>query len=904
MNPDLWRRAQPLFEEGRGLAPEAWDGFLTERCGDNEDLRREVRALLEGDRLAPEGFLLREQGPPGSESLAGRSLGQYRLVRHLGTGGMGEVYLAERADAEIHKRVAVKVLRPALVSPDMARRFRTERQILASLEHASIARFLDAGTTDDGMLFLVMEYAEGQPIDAYCDSHRLSTDERLDLFSKVCDAVHFAHQNLVVHRDLKPANILITAEGSPKLLDFGIAKLLNPELSGTAATVFGRPMTPEYASPEQVRGEPVTIASDVYSLGVLLYHLLTGHLPYRITGSSPVEIERVICETEPERLSTAVLQREEVPREDGTTAVLTPESVSQTRDGDPARLRRRLAGDLDGIVLMALRKEPQRRYASVEQLAADIRRHRAGFPVLASGDSLAYRSRKFLRRHRLGVAFAGAIAVLVLGFGIAMGALAARLAAENRRAEVERGRAEEVTSFLTGIFEVSDPSQATGETVTAREVLDAGARKLTRELEGQPAVQAELMRTVGTIYRRLGLYDRASAMLEAALERRRRLFGEPHEKLAQSLNDLAILKEDQGDYPTAERLYRQALEMRRQLFGPRHLEVAQSLNDLAAVLWATGRYDEAEAAYRETLTLRRQLLGEEHPEVAKSLSNLGVVLWSRGRYREAEACHQEALAMRRRLFGEGSLEVADSLNNLAIVRQALDDATGAEAMYRQSLELYTKLLGERHPRVVDALNNLGFVLQGQGKYAEAEPWHRKALARRRELYGDDHPGVAQSLENLGFVEMSQESYGAAERDLREALAIRRKVFGEEHRTVADALRILALTLRGKGEPEAAEVLLRQVVEVRRRLLGEDHPEVADALLDLGDLLTAQGRYAEAEPLLLESYGDLRASQGASSATLRTVLETLVSLYDAWGRPEQAAQQRRKLAELAAEPAPG
>jgi serine/threonine protein kinase/tetratricopeptide (TPR) repeat protein len=865
MDAERWQRIRTLFGAALERSPDELSAWLAAECGEDSALREEILSLLaahrEGGDLLPEPPL-----PPLSDPLAGQRLGPYEVRQRLGGGGMGVVYLALRVDGQFKKRVALKVLKPGMDSEEILRRFRTERQILAALEHPNIARLLDGGTTDRGLPYFVMEYVEGSPITGYCDRENLSIPERLRLFRTVCSAVQFAHQSLVVHRDLKPGNILVGTDGTPKLLDFGIAKLLNADLSSQtmAWTAIGtQPFTPDYASPEQVRGGHITTASDVYSLGVLLYELLTGHHPYGDQGCTTAEMMHRITEVEPER----------------------PSNRAQRLGG--RRLARQLAGDLDTIVMTALRKEPHHRYTSVEQLSEDVRRFLEGLPVLARKATFTYRLRKLALRHRLGAAVAATAVLAVVLFGAGMAGLALRLARERSRAEQERARAEQVTGFLTDLFEVSDPSRATGETVSARSLLDASARKIETDLKDQPEAQADLMETMGMIYRRLGLLDRALPLVESALARRQHLLGPDHPKVAQSFNDLGLLHEDKGEYDLAATQYRQALDLRRRSFGPSHPEVAQSLSDLAGVLWAQGDYDAAEKGFREVLAMRRKLFGDHHLEVAKSLNNLGVILWSRGRYDEAEQPLREALAIRRQRLGEVNLEVADIRSNLALVVQAQGRYTEAERLERDVIGVQRKLLDPEHPRLADSLNNLGFLLEVLGRYKEAAPLLDEALVIRRRRLGESHPKVAESLHNLGFAAQGMGDLRAAESYHRSALAIRRGVFGEKHRTVADSLGQIAAVLQSQGRPEAAEALWRQALAIRQEVLGRDHPETAATLSDLAALLTAGRRLAEAERLAREAVRLLASRQPGNVLENATAQSVLGGCLAAGGRFDEA-----------------
>ena len=795
----------------------------------------------------PETRTMAAQGhPPAPE----RRIGPYRILRELGHGGMGTVYLAARADEQFHKRVALKIIRAGADSAEVVRHFKRERQILAGLDHPNIAKLLDGGTTDDGLPYFVMEHIEGQPLLQYCDSRCLAIPERLKLFQPVCSAVQYAHRNLVVHRDIKPGNILVAEDGSPTLLDFGIAKLLNPGLAGEAPTATAMVMTPEYASPEQARGGRITTATDVYSLGVVLYELLTGHHPYRLTSRQPLDILKAVAEQEPEKPSTVVGRTEELT---GSQPLrITPEGVAKAREGTPETLKRRLRGDLDNILMMALRKEPQQRYASVEALSDDLRRYLEGRPVRARKPTLGYRAGKFVRRHVMGVSASVAGVLLLAGFAVAMAVQSARVARERDLAQRERATAQRVSAFLVDLFKVSDPSEARGNTITAREVLDKGVANIAAELKDQPEVRATLMDTMGDVHRNLGLYDKAIPLL------------------------------------------REALETRKTALGNEHVDVATSLNNLGNVLYDKGDYGAAEGLYRDALAMRRKLLGNEHQDVATSLSNLANVLYRKGDYPGAEGLHREALAMRRKLLGHEHSDVAKSLNNLAIVLMEKGDYAGAEDLYRESLSMLRKLFGNEHPRVATGLNNLANVLAQTGDYAGAEALLRESLALGRKLLGNEHPGVAFSLHNLAIVLMERGDTAGAEAFHREALAMRRRLLGNEHPNVAMSLASLAENLCREGRPAEAEPVALEAVAIFRKALPSGHPYTAEAESIRGGCLVLLHRYAEAEPLLLGSHPVLETTMGGRSLEARNALVRIVRLYEAWGKQDKAAPFRARL----------
>lgn len=846
MTPDRWTRVQALFEAALGQAPADRAAYLRAACDGDAGLFEEVASLLDADNDSLpmlDGLALEHAedllptATPDDEvpAFEGTVIGAYRLLRLLGEGGMGLVYLAERADGLYEQQVALKLIKRGMDSAQIVRRFEVERQILARLQHAHIARLLDGGLTDDGRPYFVMEVVDGEPIDVYCDTHRLTVDERLNLFATVCQAVVYAHANLVVHRDLKPENILVTPDGTVKLLDFGIAKVLQDDDDVTRLTqVGGRILTPGYASPEQLRGEVIGTASDIYSLGVVLYELLAGQRPPAATGEA---YSQTLATTEPERPSTAVSQS---PGEQATT-------VSTARRTQPDKLRQRLAGDLDVICLKALRSEPERRYGSVEAFAEDVRRHRVGLPVLARPDTVGYRVRKFVQRHRTGVALT---TVTVLVIAALVGFYTTRLAEERDRAQIEAAKAQQVAAFLQDLFEVSSPSQSRGETVTARELLDRGAERLDADLADQPEVRATMYDVVGSVYRELGLYDDAASLLQQALTTKRDVYGADAAEVATTLTQLGITHRVQGDYAAADSAYRAALAIQQATYGPEHADIAETLTNLAVVVRRQGDLPRAETLAREALAQRIQFLGFDDEEVAGSMNNLAVILSLQDKMEEADSLYALATGVLRRTAGDLHPGVASMLNNRAYIRGQLGDLPASEALYREAIMAKRSLLGPDHPGLVRNLNNLTSTLMSQEKYAAADSVLAEAFTISEAALPDAHPDVGISLAHRGRLRAAQGRAAEAGRDFLASIDVRRDVYEAPHHRIASSLHGLAQALSDQGRHAEAEATQREGLAMSRAL--EREADIARDLRSLGDILTAAGQHAAAEPVLRDA----------------------------------------------------
>jgi serine/threonine-protein kinase len=918
MDPERWQAVREIFRGALERQAEARPRYLDGACDGDGELRAEVESLLDAHRDAG-GFLDPgaggpDPGPPASdppgpetadEDAEGRRVGAWQLSRRIGSGGMGTVYLASRADAAFDKRVAVKLLHGGADSDEIVRRFRVERQILAGLDHSNIARLLDGGSTEDGRPYLVMEYVDGQPIDRYCDAHELSVEARVRLFRKVCDAVRFAHRNLVVHRDLKPSNILVGDDGEPKLLDFGIAKILDPAGGLEPTLTAQRAMTPGYASPEQLLGKPITTASDVFSLGVLLYLLLTGKKPFGIRGGSPIEALWAAREATTEPPSVAVSEEPDPPPEPPKT----DREARRRRRAEVTRRRRRLEGDLDNIVLMALRKEPDRRYASVEQLSDDLGRHLDGLPVRARGDSPGYRVGKFVRRYPFAVAATAALVLAILGFGVVMAVQRNQIAAERDRAEaqrqateIERRRAEEVTAFLVGLFEGSDPFvREDASDLDARELLDRAARRLAGELETTPGIRAELEHTIAVIYRRLGLPDAAEPLLASSLEARRRAFGGDHPKIAESVAEKAALLADRGDYKAAAAMHRQALDMRLRHLGPDHGDVADSLGSLAALAHAEGGFDEAEDLYHRTLTIQRRL--GDGARTADTLRRLALTVQSLGDYPRAESLFREALEIFRRRYGDDHLQVATTRLYLGHLLVARGDVDPAEAAYREALEGLHRAFGDEHVEIANCLHSLAWIHNARGHRDQAETLYREALEMLRQLRGDGHPELAPTLGQLAGVLKSQGDLDGAERLYRQALDIRRKSLGTESPYLVIHLTDLAQLQLDKSQLAKAEATLDEALAIGRKAFPRGHWRISYAEGVLAECRIAAGRHPEAERLLLDAYAVLSELKGEKAPVTLHTLRRLVILYESWEKPEDAERYRTELARLSSPEVP-
>jgi tetratricopeptide (TPR) repeat protein len=846
VNRERWQRIESIFHGALDRPAAARQSYLDEACAGDRALRDEVLAMLaqhdtDPDFLEPVVQLsaLGLELSAGAESREPKAqrYGAYRLVRELGAGGMGVVFLAMHEGPDFQRAVALKVIRRGLDTEDVLRRFQLERRILAALRHPNVANLVDAGQTEDGRPFFVMDFVEGMPIDDYCESRKLSVTQRLKLIQQVCDAVQHAHNNLIVHRDLKPGNILVSQAGVPILLDFGIGKLLDPrETAGEQASTrtTARAFTPEYAAPEQIRGEPVSTATDVYGLGLLLYMLLAGRRPF--SPENGFAFEKAVLETEPPR----------------------PSSFGG----------RELAGDLDTIVLKALRKEPERRYTSVAALSDDIQRHIDGKPVLAHADTFGYVAGKFIRRNRVWVAAATVAAgSLIAATGLSL--------YQARAVARERDKAVAVQTFLLEMFGASG---GRGDSVSVRQLLDGQVKLVPIAYANDDELRAQMLSVVAEGYDRLGALAPAESLAREALTLRKATLRPNHPELATATSFLGWVLHERGKSKDGEVLLREALALWPNA-RPRNPGLhARTLNDLGVIREASGAYAEADTLYRRALAMRRALSGGTDRAVAVTASNLSVVLYRKGDFKGAVVEAESALAVMRRLAGPDHQRSTLIQGNLAAFRVGMGDLSGAEAEYRELVERQTRVQGRANPVTLGVMNGLATVLRNQGKYAEAESLLVETLAGFEAAFGMEHARVANALILLGSVRSAMKKFADARPQLERALAIQRKLRGgDTHRDVASAMSVLATLEGDAGNLAASERGHRQALAVWERAMGEKHVETATARGRLARVVHLRGRAGEAYGLYKEAEGAMVAGGvSETSASLRTLREQMAA----------------------------
>ena len=859
-----------------------------------------------------------------------KQIGPYRILDTLGEGGMAVVYLAEQTEP-VKRQVAIKIIKLGMDTKQVTARFESERQALAVLDHPNIAKVFDGGVTDTGRSYFVMERVHGIPITEYCDNARLNTKERIELFLEVCAAVQHAHLKGLVHRDLKPSNILVAAtDGQPlvKIIDFGIAKATGTSFTDkTLFTKIGQIIgTPQYMSPEQagISGLDVDTRSDIYSLGVVLYELLVGALPLELTALGEQAVRLALLEKDPPKPSTRITQLDD-----------TKEEIAKARGTDVRSLRRQLTGDLDWIVLRAMAKDRTRRYETANALAMECRRHLEHQPILARPPSAGYLLRRFVRRNRTSV-LAASVAIL----GIIAGATAAtigfiRATEAERVATREAETARQTADFLVDLFRVSDPSEARGNSITAREILDKGADRIRSELSGEPEIRTMLMSTIGNVYLSIGLYDSAEPLLSDALNLGDSVWGRQTSETAEILFNLAELARLRSNYAHSESLHREVLSIRESSPSLDRPAVANSLHALGLTLYYQGKYDAVAPLYNRALEIYADEFGEESEQVAGIYSSLGSLMHTTNKYDEAEAYFKRSLPIYRKLFGTYHPKIASNLNNLAIVYDEVGQLDAAKSVYEESIAVFRQVYPGDHEFTAETQAHYAGLIQYMGDKEAAEKNYREAIEMLEHTVGREHMLTARVKDSFGIFLFTSGRFDEAEPFIAESIAVHRSLLGDRHINTARVLNNMASSLLLQGKYVDAEPYYRESLSIRLEVLGEDHADVANSRNNLADLLNKLGRYQEAEPLgkaAAEAYAAsyspshwraavARNIHGRSLAGLerfdeaetlilesnsiisearsgsiyhRLALERTIELYDAWGKPDSSARARSEL----------
>jgi eukaryotic-like serine/threonine-protein kinase len=900
MTPERWQQVKDLLSQALQIPPEERSAFLDGVCNSDAELRAEIVSLLSEQAVIQSKFLqfpplvkdTGSNGDPSREADGALRAGlifaeRFDLVRKLGEGGMGQVWLAEQT-SPVRRQVALKLIKAGIYDESVAKRFQAERQSVAIMDHPAIAKVFDAGTTPQGQPYFVMEYVPGLPITEYCDQKKLKIADRLELFIQACEGVQHAHQKAIIHRDLKPANILVVeVDGKPvpRIIDFGLAKATTPQLEGeTLFTQMGHFVgTPGYMSPEQAdpNVKDIDTRTDVYSLGAVLYVLLAGSQPFDAKPGEKLpldELLRKLREEDPPSPSARVSSDRE-----------TSSSTAQSRGTEPKQLANLLRGDLDWITMKALEKDRAHRYATPSELAADIRRYLNHEAVSARPASAGYRLRKYVRRHRVAVTVASALVLLLAAFSLLQAVQLRRITRERDRANSERDRATRITDFMTGMFQVPDPSQARGNSVTAREILDKASTDITTSLAKDPEAQSQLMYAMASTYENLGLYARAHDLANRALESRLNRLGEEHPETLQSKDQLGWILARQAHDADAEKLERQVLAGEERLSEPESLLALAAKDHLAIILLHQGHYNEAEKLERDAINSETNRLGSENLLRLQSMNHLGIMLSAQGRYGEAEQEYRQVLELERRALGPDHPETLKAQGNLAVAVQNQGRLADAEQLYREAVAGNQRVFGPEHQNTARVMESLALLLISELRSAEGEKILRQVLEIRSRTLGPDHPDTLNAKYNLAELLGGEGRIQEAERLQRETLATRIRVLGPEHPATLTSQSNLAQILVSKGHYAEAEKIARETFEIEMRTLGLQHPYTLDSLRQLGKATAHQRGYAEANKL----FQDAIAKSDSSAQTNSLLWYSFACMAAAVNRPDDAVHHLRE-----------
>ncbi len=836
LNREKLNTVKEIFGEALNLAASDREDFINRRCGHDSELRNEVISLINSfshseDFLESPLILIPEDKEVFRDPLIGTQIGSYLVEGEAGFGGMGVVYSGRRNDKEYEQKVAIKILRKGITSDYLLKRFQVERQTLANLQHHNIARLLDGGRTEDGLPFLVMEFIEGMPVTEYCDKNKLSIDEKLKLFIEVCNAVQYAHQNLVVHRDLKPGNILVTNEGVPKLLDFGIAKLLDEDLTdqGEGLTHTGMwHLTPDYASPEQIKGEKVTTTADIYSLGVLLYQVLAGIQPYRITNKSPASISKFITGEKIVKPSEKL---------NGTAPSSDHEKIIIEKTS------RHLKGDLDNIVLKAMHLDPSRRYASVEQLSQDITRHLTGMPVLAQKDTTAYRLSKFIQRHRVGFVSSILFVLFLIASLVAIIWQAKVAAKERDYSQAEAAISENVNDFLQEMLSSADPTEA-GRDAKVYDVLKKASEDIGNNFADHPEIEAAIRKTIGKTLTNLGEYDEAKPHLLRSLELNKQYYGISNYHTAESMHEIALYYDWIGNFAASDSFYSACIKIFRENPDSPPRAVASTLNDYGTLKQEQEKYGESLVLFNESYKI--------------FLDN----------------------------FGENDRDVASVSNNLGLTYESLNNLKDAEKYFEKSLDLYLKLYGPDRPEISTLYNNLAYIYIDEEKRDVAEDYFKKSLNLKIKTLGKGHSLVGLAFMNLGALQFTMKKFSDAEANLLTAMANFKNSLNGTHVWIGLADYWYSKVLIEKGQYTQAENLIYKALKIYKMNYKNEHSNIVSANAELGIIKYYQKDYKKAEALLSVGYNKIKEIKGANNLNTIRILNYLVKLYKAENNPDK------------------
>lgn len=875
MKQEHWERIETILDTALTLSGKKRTDFINKECGNDEKLLREVKSMLraieesektrflegiltDSDRLVDEFTDLKTSA---KDSFIGTKIGAFKVIGELGSGGMGNVYKAERVDGHFSQQVAIKLLQRNIRSEETIYRFRMEQEILASLKHSNIAQLYDGGITENGNPFLIMEYVDGVPIDRYCNDHQLSLDERLELFLEVCKAVQYAHANLVIHRDLKAQNIYVTNEGDVKVLDFGIAKLLDPKMTQQTLleTQPGQKLwTPQYAAPEQIFGDPVTVATDVYALGVLLYKLLTANYPLDLKGKSISEIEKIITRDQPEIPSKIIRDR-------GHSGF----SMSYGKED----LLKNLKGDLDALILKALRKEPEYRYSTVNELIEDIERYRGGLPITARRDTVSYRIGKFVRRNKAGIMVLSVIFAIVVGL---VTFYTWRITEEKEIAEQEAQKAEQISGFLTNLFERANPygeEIESGLDTKLGTILELGSEKIETELNDQPEIQASLKTVIGETYKKLGEFEKAEVLLNDAVNILKNT--DSKQDYALSLYHLAHVHQEKGDWKRADSLLQISLSIYEEIPGGLTSDNALTALSLYGNLtWFNGgNFDKADSLLSKSLSLRLEYYSEDEDKLATAYNDLAALNHFQGKFDKAEPYYRNAIRLFENSPGD-QVNLGISMANFSILLRENGKLHEALDMQSKALNLFRKTPEQFQVDIALGHGNLAEINYLNKNYSKADSLATISISMLEDIYGPVHPYVSRTKLTIAKSLFNQRNYKDAEQLFLKVDKDYRKIYPADHPRLADPLLGLGKLYLELENYVEAEALLKKAYEIRRKGYSEKSWRTAIAMSDYGNCLSTRNKFVKADSLLNNAYDILKKEFGSKDSRVIDALETL------------------------------